>query len=64
MSMQSSQVQRRVEVKSPRSPLLLDKSQVKAAPDFSNGVNIENLSTFWTPIGLVIVPVASTCSTG
>jgi len=55
----------RDELKLPRSPLLLNKPQVKATPDFGNGVTMENLTTFWTPIGRVIVaPIASDCSTG
>lgn len=51
--------------KSPRSPLLLDKPRVKAISDTPSEANMENLSTFWTPMGRVIIaPVASTCSSG
>lgn len=42
-------------MKPPKSPLLLDKPRVGAALDISNGRNLENLTTFWTPIGRVII---------
>ncbi|KAK9899860.1 hypothetical protein P389DRAFT_4836 [Cystobasidium minutum MCA 4210] len=51
--------------KPPKSPLILTKPQVSAALDINTGRNLENLATFWTPIGRVIVaPAQSPCLSG